>query len=83
MAQMLLHTQNRKITPIFKKAFLINARKTKIIETPKNLEVSYRLFKVVFLWEPVLKTVYYPVPIQYKKHFKNKFFNYSELIYND
>jgi small subunit ribosomal protein S4 len=66
-----------------KSSLFIKCKKFKRIElVPNYLEVNFQIFKIVFLWEPLYKQIYYPIKIQYKKHSKNKLSNLNEILYN-
>lgn len=84
-----LNSKNRNITIFFEKICaqydieLNMHRFGKFELVPANLEVNYKLFKIIFLWDPLLNTIYYPVQTHYKKHDKSILYSYNELIYND
>lgn len=76
-----LNKKNRLITPILKEVFLEYYRLKKLTLPATNLEINYTLFKIIFLWEPVLANVYYPVPIDYRLNFKSQISSYNEILY--
>lgn len=84
-----LNSKNRNLTAFFEKICRkynidVNINRFGKFElVPPNLEINYKLFKIVFLWDPKLDSVYYPIKIQYKKHRKSMLYSYNELIYND
>jgi ribosomal protein S4 len=84
-----LNYKNRNFTSIFKKICLkynhfLYIKKTKKVElVPLYLEVNYKILKVVFLWDPKLIEVYYPIKLKYKKHNNSPLFSYNEVLYND
>lgn len=83
-----LNHRNRNITPILKKmlakqkAFSIE-RLVKLSVIPQNLETNFQLLKIIFLWDPVLKNVYYPIKVKYKKHLNSILYSYNEVLYKD
>ena len=50
---------------------------------PIYLEIDYKLLKIFFLGEPILKQIYYPIKIAYKKHNKSLLYSYNQILYND
>jgi ribosomal protein S4 len=85
----LLKLNQRNITlpirKILKKKCMlsIKCKKVKRVDlVPNYLEVNFQIFKIVFLWEPLYKQIYYPIKIQYKKNSKNKLSNLNEILYN-
>lgn len=83
-----LNLNNRLLTNDLKKVFLkklnifVKLRKLKDIESiPSHLEVSFKLFKIVYLWEPNYLKVYFPVKVQYKKHFKGNLLSLNNILY--
>lgn len=81
--------KNRNLTTLFEKLCLkyeirVNVNQFKKCEAiPANLEVNYKILKIIFLWDPKLKEVYYPVKLKYKNHAKSALYSYNEVIYND
>lgn len=77
---------NRFLTKEIQKVVLkklniqLKLRKFKRIDLiPKHLEVNFHLFKIIFLWDPDYKKLYFPLKIEYKMYkktnklkFKNK-----------
>nr|YP_009476607.1 ribosomal protein S4 [Chroomonas placoidea]AVM81100.1 ribosomal protein S4 [Chroomonas placoidea] len=84
-----LNYKNRNLTSLFEKIclhydFVLNLQRLGKCEViPSNLEVNYKIFKIIFLWDPKLNEVYYPVKIKYKKHDKTILYSYNEVMYND
>jgi small subunit ribosomal protein S4 len=85
----ILNNKNRNITPIFinflkkKSQYFLITKLTKLQIIPKNLEANFKLFKIVFLWDPNMNKVYYPIKIKYKKHSHSFFYSYNEILYQD
>lgn len=84
-----LNDNNRVFTALLKKICLqynnlIFLKKTKTVElVPLYLEVNYKTLKIIFLWDPKLSQIYYPIKLKYKKHIKTQLFSYNEVLYND
>jgi small subunit ribosomal protein S4 len=83
-----LTTNNRLFTASFQKIFIrkfnffLRLKKLKSIELiPNYLEVNFKVFKIVFLWEPTYKHIHYPVKIEYKKQLKGKILSLNNLLY--
>lgn len=76
-----LNKKNRVVTPILKEAFSECYRFKKLTLPATNLEINYSLFKIIFLWEPILTNVYYPVPINHRPNLKSQVFSYNEILY--
>ena len=48
---------------------------------PSNLEVNFKLFKIVYLsYNSTLEKVYYPFKLQYKKHKNSVSYSYNEFL---
>jgi ribosomal protein S4 len=63
----ILNNKSRNITPIFKllskQQFIID-KFIKLAIIPKNLEINFIIFKIIFLWDPNLNNTYYPVNLK-------------------
>lgn len=83
-----LNLKNFKNTNLLQKLILrLNStaitKLNNIDPIPIYLEIDYKLLKIFFLGEPILKQIYYPIKIAYKKHNKSLLYSYNEILYND
>lgn len=84
-----LNKKSRNLTIILKKIlekdnkFYGSQKCKKQLLVPINLEVNFKLWKIVFLWDPISTSVYYPLKLEYKKHKKSLIYGYNEILYND
>lgn len=82
----ILNFKNRKITFLLKKIF--KNQKFKIKKLKKVLiiscflEINFRLLKILYIWDPKLFHLYFPLKLKYKKHKQSIFYSYNELLYN-
>jgi ribosomal protein S4 len=85
----LLLNKNRNITPIFLNIFkkqnhhFLITKFLKLQIIPKNIEANFKLFKIVFLWDPNISNVYYPIKVKYKKYENSFLYSYNEILYQD
>jgi small subunit ribosomal protein S4 len=85
----ILNKKNRNLTEILKKIlekqkkFHYSQKYRKLPLVPLNLEINFKLWKIIFLWDPSKNSVYYPLKLQQKTHKKNIVYKYNEILYND
>lgn len=84
-----LNKKKRNFTPLFQKflqqkqKFLSAKKFQKILINPENYEVNYFTLKIVFLWDPFKKNVYFPSKLLYSLTEKSVALAYAEILYND
>jgi small subunit ribosomal protein S4 len=84
----ILNDKNRNVTPILKKILakqqlFLFKKLVKLSIISQNLETNFKLLKIIFLWDPAYKNIYYPIKIKYKKHKNSFLYSYNEILYQD
>lgn len=78
----LLNKLNRNMTKLCCSILAPNLIKLcKVNIIPSHLENNFFLFKIIFLWDPVLRNTYYPIKMKYKTHFNSNLYSNNELLY--